>query len=278
MKAASFSLLPFDIEQSLSSLSSIGIGHWETLLRPYLDALFQAGRNGNLPGWLQILKQLPPIELSSFDFSGPVVRLGCDSDLRLLSQQDIYQAFMGLSPWRKGPFQYAGMSIDAEWRSDKKWQRLSSVIQPLAGRHVLDIGCGNGYYALRMIGAGAKRVVGVDPSLLALSQFTALCHGLLVKPAISFLPLGIDQLPKDSPVFDSVFSMGVLYHRRSPIDHLVHLRQLLRPGGELVLETLVIGGGRGQVLVPTGRYAQMRNVWFLPSVDELIVWFHQCFV
>jgi tRNA (mo5U34)-methyltransferase len=66
--------------------------------------------------------------------------------------------------------------------------------------------------------------------------------------------------------------MGVLYHRRSPIDHLLMLRDLLRPGGELVLETLVIDRGNGNVLVPSGRYAKMRNVWFLPSVTELENW------
>lgn len=58
--------------------------------------------------------------------------------------------------------------------------------------------------------------------------------------------------------------MGVLYHRRSPIDHLTDLRDCLRSGGELVLETLVIEGKQGEVLVPEGRYARMRNVWFYP--------------
>ena len=56
--------------------------------------------------------------------------------------------------------------------------------------------------------------------------------------------------------------MGVLYHRRSPIDHLLELKGCLQTGGELVLETLVIDGGLGEVLVPENRYAKMRNVWF----------------
>jgi len=66
--------------------------------------------------------------------------------------------------------------------------------------------------------------------------------------------------------------MGVLYHRRSPIDHLYELRGALSQGGELVLETLIIEGGRGEVLVPERRYAKMRNVWFIPTVEELIHW------
>ena len=63
--------------------------------------------------------------------------------------------------------------------------------------------------------------------------------------------------------------MGVLYHRRSPIDHLLELRGALREGGQLVLETLVIEGGDDRVLVPAGRYAKMRNVWFIPTPTML---------
>jgi len=66
--------------------------------------------------------------------------------------------------------------------------------------------------------------------------------------------------------------MGVLYHRRSPLDHLQELKDCLRPGGQLVLETLVIDGELGDTLLPEGRYARMGNVWFLPSCDTLISW------
>ena len=56
------------------------------------------------------------------------------------------------------------------------------------------------------------------------------------------------------------------------MDHLRELRDLLKPGGQLVLETLLVEGGPGQVLVPEGRYAKMPNVWFLPSAETLISW------
>jgi tRNA (mo5U34)-methyltransferase len=69
--------------------------------------------------------------------------------------------------------------------------------------------------------------------------------------------------------FDTVLSMGVLYHRRSTMGHLVRLRGLLRPGGELVLETLAVDGGAGDVLGSPGCYARMRNVWSIPAVATL---------
>jgi tRNA (mo5U34)-methyltransferase len=60
------------------------------------------------------------------------------------------------------------------------------------------------------------------------------------------------------------------------MDHLKELKATLRPGGQLVLETLVIEGGLGQVLVPEGRYAKMNNVWFLPSCETLVSWMSKC--
>jgi tRNA (mo5U34)-methyltransferase len=181
----------------------------------------------------------------------------------------------GLHPWRKGPFRIYGIEIDAEWRSDWKWRRFEHAIAPLRGRSVLDVGCGNGYYAWRMIGMGADLVMGIDPTLAHIVQFLVVKHWAGDWP-VYLLPLGIEDVPTDLRAFDTVFSMGILYHRRSPIDHLLELRGCLRAGGELVLETLVVDGGPGEVLRPEGRYAQMRNVWFLPSCPTLVLWLRRC--
>lgn len=137
---------------------------------------------------------------------------------------------------------------------------------------MLDIGCGNGYHVWRMAGEGARLVLGIDPNWLFMHQFAAVRHFVGDKWPAWLLPLGVDQLPSDQLAFDTVFSMGVFYHRRSPIDHLLQLRSFLKPGGELVLETLVIEGKEGEVLLPAERYAQMRNVWFLPSPPTLVRW------
>jgi tRNA (mo5U34)-methyltransferase len=86
------------------------------------------------------------------------------------------------------------------------------------------------------------------------------------------VPITDIELPVKIEAFDVVFSMGVLYHRTSPIDHLQTMCGTLRGGGQLVLETLVIDSGRAEVLVPENRYAKMRNVWFIPSPEMLIRW------
>ena len=148
-------------------------------------------------------------------------------------------------------------------------------ISPLTERTVLDVGCGSGYHMWRMLGAGARLVVGIDPMQLFLCQFEAVRKLLGDDRRAHLLPLGIEQLP-ELKAFDTVFSMGVLYHRRSPLDHLFQLKNQLVSGGELVLETLVIEGDEHDVLVPGERYAQMRNVWFIPSAAALQCWLEKC--
>lgn len=180
-------------------------------------------------------------------------------------------ALLELSPWRKGPFDLGGVHVDAEWRSDLKWARVAPALEPLAGRRVLDVGCGNGWYALRMREHGARFVLGVDPTLLYVMQFLAVSE-LSATSGVQVLPLRLQELPAVSRAFDTTFSMGVLYHQRSPLEHLRELRDTLRPGGQLLLETIVLPGDVPMAATPAARYARMKNVWLLPTVPELETW------
>lgn len=125
-----------------------------------------------------------------------------------------------------------------------------------------------------MLAAGAKLVVGIDPTIVFVMQWLAMQK---LSPGLNnfVLPMGIEDLPSDTRGFDRVFSMGVLYHRRRPVEHLEQLKQLTRPGGCIVLETLVLEGGGNEVLKPPGRYARMRNVHDIPSMAVLEGWLKQ---
>jgi len=250
-----------------------GLKPWADILPNQLDRAFSADRHGDWPKWRDILQRLPVCPVDRVDLNSSAVTIEglCDAECRTV----IEELLRSLHPWRKGPYQIFGVRIDTEWRSDWKWERLADRISPLRGRLVLDVGCGSGYHAWRMAGAGAKGVIGIDPTLLSVAQFLAVRHFAGVYP-VHVLPVGIDDVPPNLRVFDTVFSMGVLYHRRSPLDHLLELKACLRQGGELVLETLVIEGGAGDLLVPEDRYAQMRNVWFIPSVLMLEGWLKRC--
>ena len=185
--------------------------------------------------------------------------------------QALEPALKELMPWRKGPYRIAHVCIDTEWRSDWKWNRVYPHISPLQNRTVLDVGCGSGYHMWRMRAQGAKTVLGIDPLLLFPMQFQAIQH-YINDPNVGMLPLTMETLPENMQLFDTVFSMGVLYHRRDPHAHLQELMQTLTDGGELVLETLVSLGEEATALDIDGRYARMRNIWTLPSVPLLARW------
>jgi tRNA (mo5U34)-methyltransferase len=177
---------------------------------------------------------------------------------------------MQFHPWRKGPLQLGGVLVDTEWRSDRKWDRLAGQVD-FKGCTELDVGSGNGSFGWRMLGAGALFVVGIDPTLVFVMQWLAHRHFSGEQP-IYVLPLADTDLPELPGGFDRVVSMGVLYHRKDPADHLQKLAACLRPGGQLVLETLVLDQAGEACLQPPGRYARMRNVHSIPSPSLLLRW------
>lgn len=253
---------------------------WANILPQQLHAIFNEKVHGDQQRWLDALESLPAVDNVVADLQQDRIQLASavlnEAENTAAVNADIKSGLQQLSPWRKGPFQFFDTHIDTEWRSDWKWQRIASHLAPLEGRTILDVGCGSGYHMWRMLGAGAYRVVGVDPSRLFLAQFQAFKQyaqsGQDEPLNIDLLPLKMEDVPRPLKAFDTTFSMGVLYHRKSPIDHLAELKDTLKPGGQLVLETLVIEGELGEVLMPEDRYAQMRNVWFLPSCDTLLLW------
>ena len=228
-------------------------------------------RDGRRAAWEATLAALPPLVVHVTDFACPLVRLRGEAWAEAAARPALTESLMALHPWRKGPFDLFGVEIDAEWRSDLKWARLAPHIAPLAGRRVLDVGCGNGYYAWRMLGAGARCVLGLDPGVLPLMQFRAVRRYLPHAP-VALLPLPSAALDRPLACFDTVFSMGVLYHRRDPLAHLAELRRALAADGELVLETLVIDSTAAEALEPAGRYARMPNVWQVPSPALVTQW------
>ncbi len=244
---------------------------WAQQLEKQVDAGLSLQRYGDLPRWLAALDALPPVEADAIHLDRSRVGASRDAPLDSVTKRQLEDALRELHPWRKGPFDVFGIHIDTEWRSDWKWDRLHPGLDPLEGRRVLDVGCGSGYHCWRMLGDGAAEVIGIDPTPLFVVQFWAL-QTYLQQHNVWVLPVPMEKVPPGLQAFDTVFSMGVLYHRRSPLDHLQELKDCLRPGGQLVLETLVIEGGSGDTLVPEGRYARMGNVWFLPSCDTLLGW------
>ena len=221
------------------------------------------------------LRDLPDAAPSVRRLDQDRVAAGIREDL----SSDQHERLLGLckafKPWRKGPFSLFGIDIDSEWDSALKWRRVVPHITPLAGRRVLDVGSSNGYYLFRMAAEHPEVVLGVEPYLRYFAQYLLL-QRYIAAPRLHSLPVGLEQLDRISGWFDTVFCMGILYHRRAPLDTLAQLKELLAPGGELVLETLILEGDEDLCLCPKNRYAAMRNVFFIPTVACLAGWLERC--
>jgi tRNA (mo5U34)-methyltransferase len=225
-------------------------------------------KHGDMARWVELIRAVHLPERGSIALDQPAPGVDFKPDEASLAQ--LLSALEGLTPWRKGPFQLGSVTLDAEWDSSLKWQRFAPHVN-LQAQRVLDVGAGNGYFMLRAVGAGAHFVLGLEPSWHYVAQWNLL-RRLLGCELAALVPMRLEEFPVSAQPFDVVLSMGVLYHQRDPLSHLTSLRQALAPGGQLILESLVISEERSHCLVPSERYAAMRNVWFVPSVECLKVW------
>jgi len=173
-----------------------------------------------------------------------------------------------LMPWRKGPFKINDLFIDTEWRSYIKWNTLIPHLN-LANKDILDVGCNNGYYMFRMLEMNPRSVTGFDPSALFNLQFEFI--NSFIKSNIEYKLLGVEHIPYYEKKFDVIFCMGVLYHRKDPIEMLKELKGGLKKNGEVILDTLIIEGSEEVALSPM-RYAKMKNVYFIPTIKALYNW------
>lgn len=258
------------IDQLHADLESAGLAKFGTEIVDRVRESLRNSQHGKLAEWLSILEELPEIPVDSVDLGRDAV-CATSQNTHKEAADTLRELLLSLVPWRKGPFDICGVVIDSEWQSNRKWDRVSKHIRPLRDRQVLDVGCGNGYYALRMSGLGARLVLGLEPTLQYVVQFEAV-QRYLRQPMVHVVPLRLADLPPDCRSFDTTFSMGVLYHQRNPMEHLHQLRGTLRHGGELILETLVLPGDGLEAITPDDRYARMRNVWQLPTLSLLQKW------
>lgn len=264
----------YDPLLTLISSDEHPLRRWAALIPEQITNGLNPKRFGKFEQWQSAIDNLPEIHVSNIELTEKVALYSTD---KITDEQTkkIKANLKQLHPWRKGPFDFFDIHIDTEWRSDWKWDRIKDQIKPLKGKTVLDVGCGNGYHCWRMAGMGAELVIGIDPTAVFVMQYQ-LMQKYIRSNNVFVLPVGIDDVPENLQTFDTVFSMGVLYHRKSPIEHLQQLNQCLKPGGELVLETLIVESEKDEILFPKDRYAQMSNVWFIPAIPLLVKWLERC--
>ncbi len=205
------------------------------------------------------------------DFSGDVVKIGGADELSESDTSKVYKTLQDFMPWRKGPFEVFGINIDAEWRSERKWNRVLPELPDLHGRIVADIGCNNGYYMFRMAQYNPKLVLGFEPYLQHYFAFKTLNQFAGVGN-LSVELLGVEHIPLFPNCIDVVFLMGILYHRSSPVDVLRDIRASMSPGGVLIVESQGIQGDEPQALFPERCYAKVPGTYFVPTGACLVNW------
>jgi tRNA (mo5U34)-methyltransferase len=218
-----------------------------------------------------LLRDVRHLRASSCDFSGDAVRIGAADDLTPDQQFQVYQVLRGFMPWRKGPFSVFGIDIDAEWRSERKWNRIIPELPNLTGKTVADIGCNNGYYMFRMAHYQPKLILGFEPYLQHYYTFNAL-NTFAGQQNLQVELLGIEHLLLFPACFDVIFCLGILYHRPSPLDALRDLHTALKPGGWLIIESQAIPGQESMALFPHSTYAKVPGTWFVPTGACLVNW------
>jgi SAM-dependent methyltransferase len=127
---------------------------------------------------------------------------------------------------RFDPEQSDGRLIAAEHTS-----RYRAARALVAGKRVLDAGCGTGY-GLEILGeAGAGQLSGVDIAPEAVERSQARV------PAATVVQGSVHELPFDDDAFDVVVCFEVIEHVERQDDALSELARVLAPGGALVLSS-----------------------------------------
>jgi tRNA (mo5U34)-methyltransferase len=196
------------------------------------------------------------------------VNIGDTIEIDFEGDEEYQKIAKMLKPWRKGPFKLNDLYIDSEWKSYIKWNSLKPHLN-LKDKEILDVGGNNGYYAFRMLEFNPKSIEIFDPSALFNLQFDFINR--FIKSDIEYKLLGVEHIPYYEKKFDVIFCMGVLYHRRDPIEMLKELKAGLKKNGVVILDTLMIEGNEETALSPM-RYAKMKNVYFIPTLKALYNW------
>ena len=217
------------------------------------------------------LKKVEHLRASSCKFADDVVTIGTAEDLTSDEFLLVSDSMQNLMPWRKGPFSIFGVDIDAEWRSEKKWNRMVPQLPDLQGKVIADIGCNNGYYMFRMAEYNPGFVLGFEPYVHHYYTFQTL-NTFANQSNLKVELLGIEHLPFFPDSFDVIFCLGILYHRHSPIVSLQDMHNSLNKGGTLIIESQAIPGDDPIALFPEKTYAKVPGTWFVPTASCLNNW------
>ena len=233
---------------------------------------------------------------------GSTIEIGGAAELSDQEIANLRRLLDALGPYRKGPFSFFGQSVASHWNSDAKWNRILPYLETderVASGRLLDLGCNNGYYLLRMLelrqrikksGPGSighasqKPLIGIDPAPSFYRQFhflQSLLNAEMDAAQIPFLQGDHRILGEtaDTSEFDAICCWGVIYHLTDPIELLRSIHGGLKTGGVLYLESMGLADDPdhpyAQAIVPESKYAGARGIWLVPNSAALANLLHR---
>jgi SAM-dependent methyltransferase len=121
------------------------------------------------------------------------------------------------------------------WFAQAEGARPYSGLIPfgeLAGKDVLEVGCGTGVHARLLAEAGAHvTAIDLTPTAVELTQRRLALHGL----EANVIEADAEQLPFADACFDFVWSWGVIHHSADTGRAIAEIARVLRPGGRVAL-------------------------------------------
>ena len=183
------------------------------------------------------------------------------------------------------PSFFAGYStlerFGAGWKRAMEHADLLALLPEVAGRRVLDLGCGAGQLAHHLATSGAAEVVGVDVS----ERMLALARAERAHPGVTYRREAVEKVAFPPARFDLVVSSLVLHYVDDYPGLVLRIAEWLAPGGTLVYSTehpifTARLPGEGWVLDGAGhragwsvdRYADegaREETWFVPGVRKV---------
>jgi tRNA (mo5U34)-methyltransferase len=239
-----------------------------------LSKQFQDRFNQNKKGFSrfrELYEALNGVQAQFLDFANDRVSIGARTEIDDQLHQKIYTVLKGFMPWRKGPFAVFGIEIDAEWQSQRKWNRIIPVLPDIRNKVVADIGSNNGYYMFRMAAHKPKCVLGFEPYVQHYYAFKSL-NQLAGQQNLYIEPFGVEDISLFPETFDVVFLMGIIYHRISPVEMLRDIKNSMKSGAALILESQAIPGEDPVALFPEKTYAKVPGTYFVPTANCVVNW------
>lgn len=182
-------------------------------------------------------RALAALPLSGYSRSEAGIRfvdLLSDGDLERLNAMLDWNAFTVDRHGRRfGGIAWSGKRVEAQEVPDRRIALMNSRCS-LANKHVLEVGCFEGVHTVALA-QSAKSVTAIDARIENVVKTIVRCAMYGLHPTVFRFDLEQKYDEYERLAADYCHHVGVLYHLKDPISHLVALGNVIREG--LMLDT-----------------------------------------